>query len=42
MCFINALGYWERLFNDEKLLVGKARLPDKIIKASEPSAAKAF
>ena len=32
LCFIEALGYWEKLFNDEKLMVGKARLPDKIIR----------
>lgn len=36
-CFIEAFGYWEKLFTDEKLMVGKARLPDKIIRA-EPSA----
>lgn len=33
-CFIQALGYWERLFNDLNLIVGKARLPDKIIRDS--------
>jgi hypothetical protein len=33
ICFIEAFGYWEKLFNEEKLMVGKTRLPDKIIRA---------
>jgi hypothetical protein len=29
-CFIEALGYWENLFNDLELMAGKAKLPAKI------------
>jgi hypothetical protein len=32
--FIEAFGYWEQLFTKEKLIIGKTRLPDKIIKSS--------
>jgi hypothetical protein len=33
---IQAFGYWEELFTQQKLVAVENRLPDKVIKASEP------
>jgi hypothetical protein len=33
--FIDAFGYWENLFTNEKLIAAKLRLPDKIIRARQ-------
>lgn len=35
--FIEAFGYWEQLLTKEKLMVGKTRLPDTIIRQEQPS-----
>jgi hypothetical protein len=39
--FIDAFGYWEKLFRSENWIKEEKRLPDKIIRAPNATAASA-